>query len=133
MRIFRSEKEFVENVIKSRNYEIKTTVKEKGEYKIISFQEGMAGLSDFQEVEAEVDSLLEMGNRFFAIDLSKYEYIYTQFVNVLVKIIKKVHEKQGKLCLFGLSNEMMLSFKIVGLHKLIDLFESEEQFLNSQK
>lgn len=136
IRVFEDESQFEEYLKDNHWFDIQTRMTDQDEFRIIRIIAKPHRTSDFTELNTAVQKALREGARHYAIDLSGFDYVYSNLVSVLIQSIKRIHQKNGTLCIYGISDEMIFLFKIVGLHQLIRLFKTEQEFqeyLASQK
>lgn len=63
------------------------------------------------------------------IDLSRLTYISSAGLGVFISYIEELKTKSIKLALYGLAEKVDQVFKILGLHELIKIFNTEEEAL----
>lgn len=84
-----------------------------------------------KEFSNQVIPLLEKGRLFFVIDLTKLEYINSTGIGCIADFFAKVKQKGGYLKFFGLTDRIKEVFELVGLTKILPMFNSLEEALKA--
>lgn len=78
------------------------------------------------QFEQTLASLLNEGNRFIIIDLSRITYINSGGLRTLVSGWRQANKLQGKLVLCGLNERLLEIFTMVGFEKVFDIYLSTD-------
>lgn len=79
----------------------------------------------------ELESRLMFKWKKLILDLSPCNYIDSTFIGMVVKIFRKVSEKNGQMALVFPKINMMESFSVLGITKILPNFNSLEEALDS--
>lgn len=90
---------------------------------------GVLDLISSKEVTKQLMPAIEKGNCFFIADLSKLEYINSTGITCLMECFVKVKQKGGYLKFFAFNDRIKETFELVGLTKVIPMFNTLEEAL----
>jgi anti-sigma B factor antagonist/stage II sporulation protein AA (anti-sigma F factor antagonist) len=79
----------------------------------------------------ELESRLMFKWKKLILDLSPCNYIDSTFIGMVVKIFRKVSEKNGQMALVFPKINMMESFSVLGITKIVPNFNCLEEALDS--
>ncbi len=102
-------------------FEIIQPVLEKGE------------VFDSNLLKDTVNSLIAEGKRNFAIDLSPLDYIYSDAINVILAINRRILDVSGRLSLLSPISEVRSILERAGLHNILKIYDSETDLLKSSE
>jgi len=91
----------------------------------------LIGRVDAKCVQDIGESLKAQANGVLAIDMSKVSFIDSSALGLIVSTYRRNQEAGGKFCLFGMSAQVRAVFELTRLHRIFDIFETEEQALAS--
>ena len=74
---------------------------------------------------AEIDK----GKKYFLLDLENSKVVNSIGVSILIEIIEKLQEIDGKLGYFNLAPIVAKTFKIMGISSYSELYDSEDEAL----
>ena len=74
---------------------------------------------------AEIDK----GKKYFLLDLENSKVVNSIGVSILIEIIEKLQEIDGKLGYFNLAPIVAKTFKIMGISSYSEMYESEDEAL----
>ncbi len=80
--------------------------------------------SVFDEVESDNMSRV-------ALDFTKVSYLDSSAITVILNFRQRLKDRQGRLVIFGLSEDTESIITIAGLDSVIDVFSTREEFENS--
>jgi anti-anti-sigma factor len=109
---------------RSRNsglFEIIQPVMEKGE------------VFDSTLLKNMINSLIAEGKRNFAIDLSPLDYIYSDVINVILALNRRILDVSGRLSLMGPSPEVRQILERTGIQNILKIFDTETELLKSSE
>lgn len=84
-----------------------------------------------EKLEEECEELLEKGFKKVVIDFTSTELVNSIGISILIGIMEKVKENNGKLLFSSLRKANMDAFKMLGLTKYVPIYETEEEALHS--
>lgn len=90
---------------------------------------GVLDLLASKEVTKQLIPLIEEGSCFLIADLSKLEYINSTGISCLVECFTKVKQKGGYFKFVSLSEKIKEILGLVGLIKVIPMFDTLEEAL----
>jgi len=74
-------------------------------------------------------SEIEKGKKYFLLDLENSKVVNSIGVSILIEIIEKLQEINGKLGYFNLAPIVTKTFKIMGISTYSEIYESKEEAL----
>lgn len=102
---------------------------------LIRIQGRILSMHDAQPLLDEVEEKISEGNQFFILDLSLTEYINSEGLNVLLKILTKTRTVGGETILCQPSEELEKLFiitKLVHIFNVLPSIEASEAFLKNK-
>ena len=84
-----------------------------------------------EKLEEECEELLEKGFRKVVIDFTSTELVNSIGISILIGIMEKVKENNGKLLFSSLRKGNIDAFKMLGLTKYVPIYETEQDALDS--
>ena len=100
-------------------------VKEVGDVVVIS-TDGYLNNIGGEKVSEVCDQYMQKGKNKFLIDLTKTSVVNSIGVSILIEIIEKLQEVDGKLAYCNLASIVAKTFNIMGLTKYSTIYETEE-------
>ncbi|HAJ79979.1 MAG TPA: hypothetical protein DCO75_09430, partial [Fibrobacteres bacterium] len=88
---------------------------------------------DSTQLKDTVNSLIAAGKRNFAIDLSPFDYIYSDAINVILAINRRILDVSGRLSLMSPNQEVKSILERAGLHNILKIYENEADLLKSSE
>jgi anti-anti-sigma factor len=80
-----------------------------------------------------LNSLIVEGKRNFAIDLSPLDYIYSDAINVILALNRRILDVSGRLSLLSPNPEVRSILERTGLHNILKIYETEADLLQSSE
>jgi anti-anti-sigma factor len=80
-----------------------------------------------------INSLIAEGKRNFAIDLSPLDYIYSDAINVILALNRRILDVSGRLSIMGPIPEVRQILERTGLHNILKIFDTEAELLKSSE
>ncbi|MHB2155694.1 STAS domain-containing protein [Calditrichota bacterium GD2] len=105
--------EMKDNILVARIHQKRATVEIAGDFK-----------------EQLLKKMDELGANVL-VDLSVCEFVDSSFLGALVAGLKKATIHNGDLKIFGLQPPVSAMFELTRLYRIFDIFENEEEALNS--
>lgn len=84
-----------------------------------------------EKLEEECEELLGKGFKKVVIDFKNTEFVNSIGISILIGIMEKVRENDGKLLFSSLRKGSMDAFEMLGLTKYVPIYETEEDALLS--
>lgn len=78
-----------------------------------------------------INQMIASGRRSFSIDLSPLDYIYSDTINVLMVLNKRVLEISGRLTLLAPQPEVVGILQKAGIHNIMRVFDSEADLMRT--
>ncbi|MCX7725997.1 MAG: PEGA domain-containing protein [Chitinispirillaceae bacterium] len=78
-----------------------------------------------------VTEQIKAGKRNFSIDMSSLDYIYSDTINVLMALNKRVLDVNGRLSILAPQPEVLQILRKAGIHNFLKIFETETELLKS--
>jgi len=80
-----------------------------------------------------INSLIAEGKRNFAIDLSPLDYIYSDAINVILALNRRILDVSGRLSIMGPTPEVRQILERTGLQNILKIFDTEAELLKSSE
>lgn len=80
-----------------------------------------------------LNSFIAEGKRNFAIDLSPLDYIYSDAINVILALNRRILDVSGRLSLLSPNPEVRSILERTGLHNILKIYETETDLLRSSE
>ena len=111
------------------NFRIKT----RGLYEIIEPVLEEHEVFDSSLLKETLNSLIASGKRNFAFDMSPLDYIYSDTINMLMALNRRVLDVTGRLSLLAPQPEVVQILKRAGIHNILRIFETETELIKSSE
>jgi len=111
------------------NFRIKT----RGLYEIVEPVLEENEVFDSSLLKETINSLIASGKRNFALDMSPLDYIYSDTINMLMALNRRVLDVTGRLSLMSPQPEVMQILKRAGIHNILKVFETETELMKSSE
>ena len=105
--------------------DFQVTVKEVGDVVILA-TDGYLNNIGGEKISEVCDEHLEKGKKMFLINLEKSSVVNSIGVSILIEIIEKLQEVDGKLAYCNLASIVEKTFNIMGLTKYSTIYKDEE-------
>jgi anti-anti-sigma factor len=80
-----------------------------------------------------INSLIAESKRNFAIDLNPLDYIYSDAINVILALNRRILDVSGRLSLMGPSPEVRQILERTGIQNILKIFDTETELLKSSE
>ena len=80
-----------------------------------------------------INSLIAESKRNFAIDLSPLDYIYSDTINVILALNRRILDVSGRLSLMGPSPEVRQILERTGIQNILKIFDTETELVKSSE
>ena len=107
------------------------TNEEKNGIDIIRFSFENINNHEREEVKICLRKLIEQGQKRFVVDISGIAYVSSLVIALILSLSKEITKNKGQLKISGLSNECFSIFQITKLDKILDLYKTELEAMNS--
>lgn len=105
----------------------------KGTFYIIDIAGKIDRLKDSIVLKSFINTAMEEGHTNIALNLSKVTYLDSGALNVLIYGHDSLHKKGGQFVFIEPNEYVNDVLNVVGLHKLVKIFKSKEEFTNALK
>ncbi|MBU1077551.1 MAG: STAS domain-containing protein [Spirochaetes bacterium] len=105
-------------------------IEDKPEIAIV-YLKGRLDVHYSSEVETQINKLISEGKKKLVISLNDVEYLSSSGLRIFIAISRTLKEVNGQLKLIKLNETARKIFKIVELIDMFDIYESEEEAINS--
>jgi anti-sigma B factor antagonist len=82
-------------------------------------------------VKNELLKQIEQGKNKVIVNLNKAEYVDSSFLGILVAGLKRATMKDGDLKIVGLQPAVKSMFELTRLYRIFDIFNTNEEAINS--
>ena len=100
---------------------------------VIRFCFNEINLDQREDIKERLKGFIDAGDTKFVIDLSKVGFLSSLVLTLIVFFAKEVKEKNGDIKLSGLSSEALGVSQVTQLDKIVEMYDTEEDALESFK
>jgi len=83
------------------------------------------------DVKAEFKKLTDARRYKFVLNLEKVNYVNSTAIGAIVAVAQQVRRRKGDLKVFGMKEDIRKVFDLVGASKILEMFETEQEAVNS--
>ena len=83
------------------------------------------------DIKAEFKKLTDSRHYKLVLNLEQVDYVNSTGIGAIVAVAQQVRRRKGDLKLFGMKSDIRKVFDLVGASKILDIFETEQEALNS--
>jgi anti-sigma B factor antagonist len=94
---------------------------ENQEYKVIAIKEDDLGLAKSNDIKKIIETELNSGNKFIALDLIDLNSINSAGLGILIGILNKVKVQHGSLKMLNINDRIINIFKITKLDLVFEI------------
>ncbi|OGJ89083.1 MAG: hypothetical protein A2268_08785 [Candidatus Raymondbacteria bacterium RifOxyA12_full_50_37] len=99
-----------------------------GGYAVILISESVRKYEDVVFIKKKINEIVDNGQMFIAINLSKVDYMHSFFIKILTSSYKKLVKSGGDIVLIGPNEFIRNLINLLNIHKYITVFENDESF-----
>lgn len=88
---------------------------------------------DSSLLKETVNNLIISGKRNFALDMSPLDYVYSDTINILMLLNKRVLDVTGRLSLMAPQPEVIQVLKRAGINNILKIFDTEAELIRSSE
>ena len=113
--------------------EPKISVEYRGKTAIVSFtEEKILEDKDIQAIDSSITAVLEQSEQIcMVLDFCNVRFLSSAVLGLLIRLSKKIYEKEGRLMLCGIDTKIYEIFKITRLTKVFDIYDDVESAVDS--
>lgn len=82
-------------------------------------------------VREQLNDLIEAGHTYVIINLEEVQYLDSTALGVLLTIMKRIVERQGRLALVSSNPKINRVFSITGVSRILSIYDTEQAALES--
>jgi len=97
-------------------------------YNVVEISESARKYEDVMDIKNRIDSILESGVKYVAINLSRVDYMHSFFIKILTTTYKKLKNQGGDLVIIGPNDFIKELIQLLNINEYITVFNSEENF-----
>ncbi len=83
------------------------------------------------EIKAEFKTLTDSSRYKLALNFAGVDYVNSTGIGAIVAVAQQVRKRKGDLKLFAMKADIRKVFDLVGASKILEIFETEQEALNS--
>ena len=83
------------------------------------------------DVKAEFKKLTDDRHYKLVLNLKQVDYVNSTGIGAVVAVAQQVRRRKGDLKLYGMKEDIRKVFDLVGASKILEIFETEQEALNS--
>ena len=103
---------------------LEVRIRQEGQVGIVE-TEGYINSIGAEKVAETCDELLQGGVKYLVLNLAKSRIINSIGISILIEVIEKVKDLEGKVAFCCVTPTIGKTFRIMGLLKVADLYDSE--------
>jgi len=88
---------------------------------------------DSTSLKTLINTLIAEGKRNFAVDLAPLDYLYSDAINVILALNRRILDVSGRLSLLGPTPEVRQILDRAGIQNILKVYESEADLLKSSE
>ena len=105
-------------------------IEDKGNVKIVKLS-GKLDVNLSMSIESELEQLVDSGSNNIILELSGVEYLSSSGIRVLISIMRKIKDNNGRLVLSSITDIIKKILKTVELEDLFEVYENVDEALAS--
>jgi len=117
-------------VIQIRRSDVSFEIRTEGGVSVIDVS-GQLDAFTTPDVKAEFKKLTDARNYKLVLNLQKVDYVNSTGIGAIVAVAQQVRRRKGDLKLFGMKEDIRKVFDLVGASKILEIFETEQEAINS--
>lgn len=98
---------------------------------VVKINEQRATVEISGKLKEDLLAKVEEGNKNIIVDLSSSDFVDSSFLGALVAGLKKTTMKSGDLKIVGLQSPVRAMFELTRLYRIFDIFDTQEEAINS--
>jgi anti-sigma B factor antagonist len=83
------------------------------------------------DVRAELKKLTDARHYKLVLNFQEVNYVNSTAIGAIVAVAQEVRRRKGDLKLFGMKEDIRKVFDLVGASKVLEIFETEQEAVNS--
>ncbi len=83
------------------------------------------------DMSSELKKLIDAGHYKLILDFGKVDYVNSAFIGAIMAAAQRARRRNGDLRIFGMKKDIRLVFTIVGVSRILEIFETEQEALDS--
>jgi len=83
------------------------------------------------EVKAELKKLTDASRYKLVLNFAEVAYVNSTGIGAIIALAQQVRKRKGDLKLFGMKADIRKVFDLVGVSKILEIFETEQEALRS--
>ncbi|HEY9196016.1 MAG TPA: STAS domain-containing protein [Mucilaginibacter sp.] len=96
---------------------------------IADIQHKEANLSNADQFKAELNGLINSGNKYVVVNFEQVIYVDSSFLGALVSALKLAMSKGGDIAVVGLNSDIKSLFQLVRLDKVFRIYTNIQEAL----
>ena len=125
-----SERPNLWGVIKIRKSDISFETRVENDMVVISINGQLDSFAS-RDLKAELQELIDARNYRLLLDLENVNYVDSSGIGAVVAAAQQVRKRKGDVKLFGMAADIRKIFELVGASKVLEIFETEQEAMNS--
>jgi len=93
--------------------------------------QGDLNAQEMIRIKTRMNRLINKNHKKLILDMGKTQNVELAGLGILVDRLRKVREQKGDIKLFNLRPEVEKTFRMIGVHGLMEAFSSEEEAVRS--
>ncbi|MBN1981820.1 MAG: STAS domain-containing protein [Chitinivibrionales bacterium] len=108
-------------------------VEDKGKFKMIHIIGNLTPDVSTKFIDDTISELIENGCHHFVFNLERTTYLDSSGIGVFIHCLCDVQENEGSIYIIAEENQVRDVLRMVGIDRLIKVYQSEQLFLTDQK
>ena len=84
-----------------------------------------------RDLKAEFKNMTDAHHYRIALDLKKVNYVDSSGIGAIMAVAQQARKRKGDIKLFGMEADIRKVFDLIGASKVLEIFETEQEALNS--
>ena len=108
-------------------------VEDKGSFKMIHVIGNISLEVSTKVLDDTISDLIDAGHHHFVFNLERTTYLDSSGIGIFIHCLCDVQENEGSIYIIAEDNQVKEVLKMVGIDRLIKVYDSEKDFLEDHK
>lgn len=117
-------------MIKIRRSDVSFEIRTEKGLAVMSIS-GQLNAFTLRDLKAEFKELMDARHYKLVLDLEKVNYVDSYGIGAIIAFTHQVRNRNGDLKLFGMEEDVRKVFDLLGTSKVLGIFETEQEAINS--
>lgn len=108
-------------------------VEDRGRFKMIHVIGNISLEVSTKVLDDTISDLIDDGHHHFVFNLERTTYLDSSGIGIFIHCLCDVQENEGSIYIIAEDNQVKEVLKMVGIDRLIKVYDSEKEFMQEQK